>query len=83
MGFGREESYRIQAAVKRLCEEKKAVRARFWGKILTKAGDYLVVEGARQGSEAGEGADVERAREGANYNTYWVSQDSRKCPLMQ
>lgn len=43
VGFGREESCRIYAALKRLAEEKKATRLRFWGKILTRTGDYLVI----------------------------------------
>jgi hypothetical protein len=83
VGFGREESYRIQTALKRLAEEKKTVRVRFWGKILAKAGDYLVIEGAsKQLGEAASGLDVEKAREGANYNTYWVSQNSCTWMLM-
>jgi hypothetical protein len=80
VGFGREESYRIHAALKRLAETKQALRVRFWGKILTRAGDYLIIEGvSKQGSDSAQsGPDVEKAREGANYNTYWVSQNSCK-----
>lgn len=79
VGFGKEESYRIQTALKRLAEEKKAIRVRFWGKILTKGGDYLVIEGvSKQTSSSEVGVDVEKSREGANYNSYWVSQNLRK-----
>jgi hypothetical protein len=79
VGFGKEESYRIQTALKRLAEEKKTIRVRFWGKILTKGGDYLVIEGApKQPGPSELGADVEKPREGGNYNTYWLSQNLRK-----
>lgn len=82
MGFGKEESYRIQTALKSLAEEKKTIRVRFWGKILTKGGDYLVIEGApKQTSTSELGADVEKSREGANYNTFWVSQNLCKLEV--
>lgn len=85
IGLGKEESYRIQASLKRLAESKKTLRLRFWGKILARSGDYLVVEGVPQKVvETGQaGGEVEKAKEGANYNTYWVSQDLCKLKMTQ
>ena len=54
VGFGREESCRIYTALKKLAEEKKAIRLRFWGKILTISGDYLVIEGSSKLNNAVE-----------------------------
>jgi hypothetical protein len=84
VGFGLEESNRIFKALKRLAEAKQASRLRFWGKILTRSGDYYVLEGVTKHSNAGEASgDMEKAKEGANYNTYWVAQGSRNIKLMQ
>lgn len=55
VGFGREESCRIYAALKKLAEAKQAIRLRFWGKILTRSGDYLIIEGS---SKLNNAADV-------------------------
>lgn len=43
-----------------------------------------MIEGAsKPGIGAGSvGGDVERVKEGANYNTFWVSQSSRKIVIM-
>lgn len=84
MGFGLEESNRIYKALKRLAEDKQATRLRFWGKILTRSGDYYVLEGVTKHSNAGEPTgDMEKAKEGANYNTYWVAHGSCNTTLMQ
>lgn len=86
VGLSREEAYRIQASIKRLADKKQTLRIRFWGKILAKAGDYLVVEGVpkQQLIELGQdGPDIEKHKEGANYNTYWVTQNSRKYLMIQ
>jgi len=40
--------------LKKLAEQKKATRVRFWGKILTKSKDYLIAEGFTKESNAGE-----------------------------
>jgi radial spoke head protein 4A len=79
IGFGKEESSLIYSALKKMAVEKKAERVRFWGKILAKNKDYLVVEGYTKESNAGEPMtpDTEKMKEGANYNTYWVTQNIR------
>lgn len=79
VGFGREESCRIYAALKKLAEEKQAVRLRFWGKILTRSGDYLIIEGSSKLNIAVDvTGNAEKPKEGVNYNTFWVSHSSCK-----
>jgi hypothetical protein len=53
IGFGRDESYRIHAALRRLAEYKKTLRLRFWGKILCRTGDYLIIEGVSRQNDSG------------------------------
>lgn len=54
-----------------------AVNLRFWGKILAKNGDYLVIEGLAKKDILPEAlADMEKYREGANYNSFWVNHSS-------
>lgn len=67
----------IYAALKRLAIAKKAERVRFWGKIMAGNQDYLIAEGYTRESNAGEPQteDTEKIKEGANYNTYWVTQN--------
>ena len=45
VGFGREEACLIHAAIKRLVEDKKGEKIRFWGKILTQGQDYYIAQG--------------------------------------
>ena len=78
LGFGKEEACLINSALKRLAVDKKAVRVRFWGKILTQTKDYLIAEGFTKYSQTDEPTgDTEKSKEGANYNTYWVTQNIR------
>jgi Radial spokehead-like protein len=44
--MGKEESLRIYQGMKRLADSKQVSRLRFWGKILTREGDYLILEGS-------------------------------------
>jgi hypothetical protein len=54
IGFGKEESHLIYAALKRLAVQKKAERVRFWGRIMTGIRDYLIAEGYTRESNAGD-----------------------------
>lgn len=80
VGFGKEEAHLIYAALKKLAAEKQVERVRFWGKILTMNKDYLIAEGYTKESNAGDPTtpDTEKMKEGANYNTYWVTQNIRR-----
>ena len=43
MSLGEDETYRLQLSLKRLALDKRT-QVRFWGKLFTRDGDYLVAE---------------------------------------
>ena len=45
ISFGQEENYKINATMKLLAEQHRAVSMRFWGKIMGKNSDYYVIQG--------------------------------------
>ena len=52
VSFGCQENYKINLAVKNLADKENCSAIRFWGKILTTHGDYLVIQGrARKNKE--------------------------------
>lgn len=58
--------------------EKKAERVRFWGKMLTQTKDYFIAQGYTKYSHNDEPTgNMEKAKEGANYHVYWVTQNLR------
>jgi hypothetical protein len=49
---------------------------RFWGKILTKTGDYFIIQGtSRKKKEPVISTGMEKYRQGVNYNSFWVAQN--------
>lgn len=76
VSFGEDDTYCIGLSIKKLAENYKAKELRFWGKILTKNGDYYVAEGVTSNLYADTvPANAEKKGEGANYYSYFVTQD--------
>lgn len=81
IGFGEQETYRLQKSLKKLATETGAGKLRFFGKILGTQKDYYIVEAT--GIEAGEDEDApEREPDfepngtGVNEKTYFVTENS-------
>jgi radial spoke head protein 4A len=82
IGFGEQETYRLQKSMKGLSEKCQAQTLRFFGKIWGTQKDYYVVEatGAGGGEEGEEGggegepeAGMEAPGTGVNKFTYFVT----------
>lgn len=72
VGFGREETQRLQAALIKLGSDSGATNLRIWGKISGTGADYIVAEGEAAEDDAEEpSADLE-GKDGANKYAYWV-----------
>ena len=85
IGFGVTETHHIQLAIKKLADRHQVQGSiRFWGKIFTQMGDYLIVE-ARSKKEISPDIEPssEQLGEGVNYNTYWVAQSACKGVSIQ
>lgn len=77
INFKSEENYRIGLCLKKLAQKENCTSLRFWGKILTTNGDYLVMQGVGlKKKDPIVTGDMEKYREGANYYSYWVSHES-------
>ena len=82
IGFGQQESYRLQKSLKQLAGDSGAAKLRFFGKIRGTEHDYYIAEGELEGGgDEGEGeeekpADFEPNGTGVNRCTYWVSHSS-------
>jgi radial spoke head protein 4A len=89
VGFGEQETYRLQKSLKKLSETTAAQGLRFFGKIWGTKADYYVVEvtgdaagegdddaaeGGDDGEEAGEGAEARGT--GVNKYSYFVAPDA-------
>lgn len=90
IGFGEQETYRLQKSLKKLAETSGSVSLRFYGKIWGTKQDYYIVEasgdanaggeeeGEEQEEEGGDGptADSEPRGSGVNKLSYYVAHDS-------
>ena len=90
IGFGEQETYRLQKSLKKLAETSGAVSLRFYGKIWGTKQDYYIVEASGDanagGEEEGEAneeegedgptADSEPRGTGVNKLSYYVAHDS-------
>ena len=88
IGFGEQETYRLQKSLKKFATAKPYKSIRFFGKILGTEKDYYIIEcegdveddGAGEEAEAGEDVEPDAKLEGkgvgVNAFQYWVSQDS-------
>ena len=89
IGFGEQETYRLQKSIKKLAAAKPHKSIRFFGKIYGISKDYYIVEctgdvAEEEGEEppAGEGGEeeadpkLEPKGTGVNELTYYVTQDS-------
>lgn len=70
VSFGKEETYRLYLAIKQLAGAE-ATPLKFWGKIITRSGDYYVVQG-ETGEEIDADKKVMEGKEGPNKYSYWV-----------
>jgi len=75
VSFGREATYRLFLSLKQLAATQGAA-FRFWGKLITRAGDYYVAETrtAENPAEGDQRFEMEGS-EGPNKYTYWASMD--------
>jgi len=83
IGFGEQETYRLQKSLKKLAADKSATTMRFFGKIYGTQQDYYVVEAVTEGDDDGDDAAdgdegaAENAMEakgtGINKYTYFVT----------
>lgn len=82
VGFGEQETYRLQKSIKKLATDTQASDIRFFGKILGTKQDYYVVEATVEGGDDEEGDDEEKGPEfelkgsGVNKFTYFVAANS-------
>ena len=80
IGFGEQETYRLQKSLKKLSGKVSATSLTFFGKITGTERDYYIVEAAVEGEEEAEGeekeADFEPKGTGVNKFTYFVASDS-------
>jgi len=82
VGFGEQETYRLQKSLKKLAADTQASQIRFFGKIQGTVSDYYIAETVVEGGEEGadeEGekdADFEAKGTGVNKFTYFVTPDS-------
>jgi len=83
IGFGEQETYRLQKSIKKLATDTGANELRFFGKILGTQKDYYVVEVTGETAEE-EDAEIEREADfeakgtpgGVNEKTYFVAENS-------
>lgn len=87
IGFGEQETYRLQKSIKKLAAAKPHKSIRFFGKIYGTERDYYIVEASGEVAEEEEeekAADgdaepdplLEARGSGVNELTYYVAQDS-------
>ncbi len=80
VGFGEQETYRLQMSLKKLAADSGATMVRFFGKITGTQADYYVAETQVEAEEEGEAeerdADFEPKGTGVNVYTYFVARDS-------
>jgi len=87
IGFGEQESYRLQKSIKKLAEKTQASDIKFFGKILGSKQDYYIVEATVEGGDdEEEGAEGQEEEEkgpefevkgtGVNKFTYFVASSS-------
>lgn len=74
VSFGKGESYRLYLSIKKFCEATSPdyEMIRFWGKIITRNGDYYVLCG-KTAEDPEFDPLLEEGKDGANKYTYWVS----------
>jgi len=81
VSLGRTESYRLHSALRHLAAKFPVKNLRWWGKVLGRAGDYLVAEGVMESGEGEEGEEdkdalgntIQKTGEGPNKFTYFVA----------
>lgn len=77
IGFGEQETYRLQKSLKKLSAQVSATSLTFFGKITGTDSDYYIAEGTVEGEEEAEGedkdADFEPKGTGVNKYTYFVA----------
>ncbi|CAM9242731.1 unnamed protein product, partial [Chrysoparadoxa australica] len=76
VSLGQMETYRIYLAVKKLAESLPGEHEtlRFWGRITTRDGNYLIAEGRTLDEQLGEfDESAQEGSAGANRYTYWTS----------
>mmetsp|Transcript_13608 Transcript_13608/g.15256 ORF Transcript_13608/g.15256 Transcript_13608/m.15256 type:complete len:391 (+) Transcript_13608:311-1483(+) len=80
VGFGQDETFRLQASLTKLSVTSASEKLRFWGKIYGTERDYYVAEGfiaASGDEEEGEKPKgFEERGSGVNEFVYWVANDS-------
>lgn len=82
IGFGEQETYRLQKSLKNLSGKVTATSLNFFGKITGTESDYYIAEGTVEGGEEGEGegeekdADFEPSGTGVNKYSYFVASNS-------
>lgn len=79
IGFGEQETYRLQKSLKKLATSSGASQLRFFGKITGTESDYFIAEGVVEEEDAGEEdkePDFEPKGTGVNKFTYFVASDS-------
>ena len=85
IGLGPALTFRLYLSMKALadCLPSQVGRLRFWGRILTRGLPYFIIEGnSITSSEEDNSPPIDllqqEGREGANKNSYWVSQSLEK-----
>lgn len=82
IGFGEQETYRLQKSLKKLAAKVSATSLKLFGKITGTERDYYIVEAVVEGEDEPEGdgeekeADFEPKGTGVNKFSYFVSPDS-------
>jgi len=79
IGFGEQETYRLQKSLKALATKTSATQLRFFGKITGTEADYYIAEGTVEGEEEEEKEhepDFEPKGTGVNRYTYFVASNS-------
>lgn len=80
VGFGEQETYRLQKSLKKLAGKVGATSLRFFGKITGTEADYYIAEAEVEAEEEGEAeekeADFEAPGMGVNKFKYFVAKDS-------
>jgi radial spoke head protein 4/6 len=81
IGFGEQETYRLQKSLKKLSADKAAKSLRFFGKVYGTQRDYYIVEAEVEGGdeeqpELAEGETPVEKDAGVNKFAYFVSHNS-------
>jgi radial spoke head protein 4/6 len=79
VGFGEEETFRLQSGLTKLSVRSGSEKIRFWGKIYGTMSDYYVAEGFVAGGDEEEGEKpkgFEDRGSGVNEFVYWVANNS-------